>query len=217
MKKKKIAVIFGGCSSEYGVSLQSAYSVITNLDENKYELTLIGITKEGKWFLYEGDVKNLLDDTWQRENCIEAIISPSRDHKGILVFGGAENYTIEIDMAFPVLHGQNGEDGTIQGLLELADIPIIGCGLGSSYICMDKVIAHKIAAEGGIRVPACVVINKGEEISDFMADIENLGYPLFVKPVKAGSSYGITKVHDKSQIIKAIEDAFFYIYFKPQP
>ncbi|HKM28638.1 MAG TPA: D-alanine--D-serine ligase VanG [Anaerovoracaceae bacterium] len=212
MKKKRIAVVFGGCSSEYVVSLQSSYSVITNLDPAKYETIMIGITKDGDWYLFEGDADKIPADTWAEDSsCKEAVISPSRKHKGILVLDEDGKWqTLTVDMVFPVLHGKNGEDGTIQGLLELAGIPIIGCGMGASYICMDKDVGHKLAAEVGVRVPKARVASKWDNPAEYMSQVKALGFPLFVKPVKAGSSFGITKVHDESELPGAIKEAFKY-------
>ncbi|MDD4376562.1 MAG: D-alanine--D-serine ligase VanG [Eubacteriales bacterium] len=207
--KKRIAVIFGGCSSEYGVSLQSAHSVITNLDYKKYDIYTIGISNQGVWYLYQGNPSKILDNTWMEdESTLEAIISPSRNQKGITVFAKERTYLIPIDMAFPVLHGKNGEDGTIQGLLELAGIPIVGCDMTSSAICMDKNIAHKLAEDAGIRVPKSFAATKFDDKEAFMKEIEALGFPMYVKPVKAGSSFGITKVHNREELPQAIAEAF---------
>lgn len=211
MNKKQIAVIFGGCSSEYGVSLQSAHSVITNLDKEKYDVHLIGITREGYWYLFKGNVEKLLDDTWASDqSCVEAFITPSRKDKSIFVVGKEGNSRIPIDMVFPVLHGKNGEDGTIQGLFELAGIPIVGCGLTASLVCMDKDIAHKLAVETGVRVPKAMTADKGDKVEEYIHKIEEIGFPLYVKPVRAGSSFGISKVHNKEELPGAIKEAFEY-------
>jgi len=133
--KKKIAVFFGGCSSEHEVSLQSAFSVISNLDPEKYDIIMIGINRQGNWFLFEGDPKLIADDAWEQDAyATPAMLAPSREIHGIVVFRNEGAETISIDAAFPVLHGKNGEDGTIQGLMELAGIPIVGCDLLSSAL-----------------------------------------------------------------------------------
>lgn len=200
---KKIAVIFGGCSTEYEVSLQSAYAVLTHLDREKYEIISIGITREGKWFRYYGKEKYISEDTWQEKECNPAWILPDRVEQGILEYTKEGNRLIKVDAVFPVLHGKNGEDGTIQGLIELAGLPVIGCGTLSSSLCMDKDKAHRLVEKEGIAVPKAVVLRKGEKA-------DTLVYPVFVKPVRAGSSFGITKVDREEDLEKAVELAFVH-------
>ena len=198
---KKIAVIFGGCSTEYEVSLQSAYAVLTHLDREKYEIISIGITREGKWFRYYGKEKYISEDTWQEKECNPAWILPDRVEQGILECTKEGNRLVKVDAVFPVLHGKNGEDGTIQGLIELAGLPVIGCGTLSSSLCMDKDKAHRLVEKEGIAVPKAVVLRKGEKAGALV-------YPVFVKPVRAGSSFGITKVDREEELEKAVELAF---------
>lgn len=214
-----LAVIFGGCSSEYPVSLQSAHAILSNLDREKYEVYPLAITKEGRWFHYTGNYEEILKDTWheQKKDCIPAILSPDKTHHGILQMESDQPVIIPMDAVFPVLHGKNGEDGTMQGLIELSGIPIIGCDTLSSALCMDKDRAHRLAAAYGISVPKAVVLEKGqwggkgsEAKKEMMNQVEALGYPLFVKPLRAGSSFGITKVSEKQQLSAAIEQAFQY-------
>ena len=141
--KKTVAILFGGCSSEYDVSLVSATSVIKNIKKDKYNLLMIGITRDGDFYLYNGDVNNIEKDEWLNEKDTKRItISTNRSDHGIIVLETKE--IIQIDVAFPVLHGQNGEDGRLQGLLELAGIKYVGCDMTSSAICMDKYLAHEI-------------------------------------------------------------------------
>ena len=129
-KKVNVAVIFGGYSSEYSVSLESSSAVIKNLDPEKYEVLPVGITKEGQWFSYTGPVENIENDTWQQsEYCTPAMISPDRNSHGLVLLGEDGAKTMPIDVAFPVMHGKNGEDGTIQGLITMAGIPLAGCGM----------------------------------------------------------------------------------------
>lgn len=212
MEKIKVAVIFGGCSSEYDVSLQSAHSVINNINKDKYETVLIGINRQGNWFRYYGDVEKIPEDTWDKEPlfCVPAEISPSRDIHGIIEFNGENIITTRIDIAFPVLHGKNGEDGTVQGLIELAGIPMVGCNALSSAICMDKDRAHKLVALSGVRVPKSVVLLQESSKEEILEKTKQLHYPLFVKPVKAGSSFGITKVYEKEQLPEAVKNAYLY-------
>ena len=212
MKKLKIAVFFGGCSPEYSVSLESATGVIMNMDREKYEPILVGITSSGEWYNYTGDIARIREDTWHLDtgNCVPAVLSPSRgEHRLILLKEGRAEY-IDIDAAFPVLHGQNGEDGTLQGAIELAGIPLVGCGVLASALCMDKDRAHKIAGLAGVEVPRSCTINSIDDIEVVTGFGKSVGYPLFVKPVKAGSSYGVSRVTDERELQGAVENAFKY-------
>lgn len=207
--KKSIAVIFGGNSTEYEVSLQSAYSVITNLNCEKYDVILLGITRQGTWLRYSGSPEQIKDNTWMESDCcVPAYISPDRNRRGILELRDNKAVTIRIDVAFPVLHGKNGEDGTIQGLLQMAGISCVGCGLLSSAMCMDKDIAHKIVHLAGVKTPPSIVLKSGIVDTEFHKKIEALKYPLFVKPANAGSSFGITKVLKNEDLIYAVAAAF---------
>jgi D-alanine---D-serine ligase len=212
MTKKKIAVLFGGCSSEYSVSLQSAYAVLTHINDELYEVIPIGITKQGMWFRYYGELDCLADDTWHENKayCVPVVISPDRNVHGIIEFNKSGTSTNYIDAAFPVLHGKNGEDGTLQGLIELAGIPLVGCGTLSSALCMDKDRAHKLVKEAGVLVPSAVVLSGNLSETELADKTNELHLPVFVKPVKAGSSYGITKVYDKNLLFAAVENAFKY-------
>lgn len=207
--KKKIAVIFGGCSPEYSVSLQSAHAVITHIDTSVYQPVLIGITKEGDWYLYEGEADAVLSDTWTSRDCTPVAVSPNRSERVLLKLHENSIEKIPIDAVFPVLHGQNGEDGTVQGMFELAGIPVIGCGVLSSALCMDKDRAHKLAQTAGVAVPRSFSI-KGAHTDHTYSLAEKIGYPLFVKPVKAGSSFGVTKVFCPEELSGAVKAAFRY-------
>lgn len=210
--KKKIAVLFGGCSNEYSVSLQSSYSVIESMDRELYDILLIGITAEGEWYLYEGDIKHIAEDKWQEGPCKPVIISQNRSDHGIIIFeseNGRETIRREkIDAAFPLLHGKNGEDGTVQGIFELAGIPIVGCGMTCSALCMDKALAHEAVKTAGVKVPRSVVMHKKISISEVFEKVEGFNYPLFVKPIRGGSSIGISKIHKPYDLANAIDEAF---------
>lgn len=211
MKKLTIAVIFGGCSPEYGVSLQSASAVIQAMNQNEYQLVLIGISKKGNWYHFRGEMKQIAEDTWcNQKDCLPAAIIPNRDSAEIVVFHSHCNEKIHIDAAFPILHGKNGEDGTVQGYIELAGIPLIGCGTLASALCMDKIRAHKLVEAAGISVPSGCVIDQTNMMSSIENQADVLGYPLFVKPVHAGSSFGITKVSIPEDLSEAIKLAFQY-------
>ncbi|MCI8529070.1 MAG: D-alanine--D-serine ligase VanG [Lachnospiraceae bacterium] len=211
MNKLNVAVFFGGCSSEYSVSLSSASGVILNLDNEKYSPVMIGITKEGSWYYYDGPIDLLLNDTWYSSNyCTPAVLSPNHGEKSLLLLKEDGITKIPIDVALPVLHGRNGEDGTLQGMLEMADIPLAGCGTLSSALCMDKDRAHKLVSLAGVRIPRALVIKPETATESITAFTAQINYPLYVKPVKAGSSYGVTKVTDASQLLPAVSLAFQY-------
>ena len=211
MKKRNIFVLFGGCFPEYSVSLESAYSVIKHIDTDKYTPVLIGISSEGDWYRFDGDIEKIAKDTWcNPSDCTPAVLSLNRTAHTLLVLHPDRVVEIPIDAAFPILHGKNGEDGTVQGLFELVGIPLVGCGTLSSALCMDKDRAHKLAHAAGVPVPASFVLRKNVDAEIALAQAENLGYPLFVKPVRAGSSYGITKVITRPELPAAIRLAFEY-------
>lgn len=211
MKNLNIAVLFGGCSSEYSVSLESAYSVIKHMNRQKYTPVMIGISSEGDWYYFDGDIDKIANDTWcNPADCTSAVLSPDRTAHELLILSPEKLRVIRIDAAFPVLHGKNGEDGTVQGLFELAQIPLIGCGILASALCMDKDRAHKLANTAGVAIPAAFVLKKGCDLNEALRLADQLGYPLFVKPVKAGSSFGVTKVPDHKALPAAIKLAFEY-------
>lgn len=232
--KLNVAIFFGGCSSEYSVSLESASAVISNMNRDRYVPIPVGITREGKWFYFSGNTEKIREDAWcNSEDCVPAVLSPNRaEHKLLLIKNDGMDF-IKLDAAFPVLHGKNGEDGTIQGLIGLAGIPLVGCGILASAVCMDKDRAHRLVEAAGVRVPKAVVLdsrikNAGNieeniERNSFAAESEReillrkaadfaglIGYPLYVKPVKAGSSYGVTKVQKAEELFAAIDLAFLY-------
>lgn len=212
MKKRKMAVIFGGCSAEYEVSLQSSYAVLENMNKDKYEIVPIGITRDGDWYHYTGAYEKIPADTWAEdgEHLFPVVFSPGRSSKGFLELAGGVYRNCETDLVFPVLHGKNGEDGTLQGMLELAGIPVVGCGVLSSAVCMDKDRAHKLAGAAGIAVPRSVTFRQSGKAEARKEIGEKLRYPLFVKPVRGGSSIGITKVSAEDQLDSAVELAFRY-------
>ncbi|MBS5651825.1 MAG: D-alanine--D-serine ligase VanG [Clostridiales bacterium] len=208
MDKRTVAVLFGGCSSEYSVSLASAQAVVQHMDRERYTPVLIGISRSGAWLHYTGPVECMAEDTWNDPRwCAPAVVSLDRGDQTLLVRRGKQVERVHLDAAFPVLHGKNGEDGTVQGVFELAGIPLVGCGVLASALCMDKDRAHKLAAVAGVSVPNSYVLGRGEA-GEAASRAERLGYPIFVKPVKAGSSYGVTKVTERGQLAAAVELAF---------
>lgn len=211
MKRLNIMVIFGGCSSEYGVSLESAYAVAGAIDRDRYCPVMVGISREGDWFYFKGDIKKIRNDTWLNEkDSVPAVLSLGRNEHKLLLMKKKEAEEIFVDAAFPVLHGKNGEDGTVQGLIELTGIPLMGCGTLSSALCMDKDRAHKLVQAAGVRIPGAAVFGQVESVEVIEEFAERTGYPLYVKPVKAGSSYGITKVWKKEELENAAALAFQY-------
>lgn len=213
--KTKLCILFGGRSSEYEVSLVSSYGVLTNVDRTLFDVEAIGITKEGKWYLYSGDVEKIKDGTWVKDadNLSDVLIDPAPGEKTVVVMSkDGEMRRFRPDAVFPVLHGANGEDGTVQGLFEVAGVPFVGPDHTSSGICMDKAFAKAVVSEaGGIRQAKCVVLTKRGYAADHdgaKAAIDALGYPVFVKPARAGSSVGVTKVKTSEKLIDALERAF---------
>ena len=211
--KTKLGILFGGASSEHEVSLVSAYGVLTNADRGLFDVTPIGITKDGKWRLYTGDTEKIKDGTWKddAEHLSDVAIDPAPGGANFIVMkDGAIKERIALDVVFPVLHGANGEDGTVQGLLEVAGIPFVGCDHTSSGVCMDKAFTKRIINEAGVAAQArAVILTEGSYDAEKAAsDIAALGYPVFVKPSRAGSSVGVTKVKKAEDLGAAIEKAF---------
>lgn len=209
MKKKTIAVLFGGCSTEYEVSLKSAASVIDHLDRARYHIVMVGITREGRWLKYHGTTEDIRQDRWHAHPaCLPACLSPSRDVGGLIVLVGTEYHLTPVDAVFPVLHGKNGEDGTVQGLLELSGLPFVGCGTLSSAIGMDKAIAHTLVRAAGIETAESVTIYDDEPLDKAVDAAARLGFPLYVKPARSGSSLGITKACNKQELMDGAILAF---------
>lgn len=207
VNKLTVAVIFGGQSSEHEVSRVSASSIISNLDSEKYYVIPVGITKSGKWMIYNGPIENIKNGEWEKFGT-PAILSPDASQKGLLKLVGDKAKLIPIDLAFPVLHGKYGEDGTIQGLFELAQIPYVGNGVLSSSVSMDKAFTKIIAKNAKITQAKYVEVHSEDfnKIKSIATKIEKkLGYPCFVKPANAGSSVGITKAHNKEELIEGLK------------
>lgn len=200
MAKLKVGIIFGGRSEEHAVSVKSACEVARNLDLEKYEPFYIGISKSGAWKLCDGP-----DAEWENGNCRPVVLSPDSDVHGLLILGQGSYGTIRLDVVLPVLHGTLGEDGAMQGLLELSGIPYIGCDIQSSALCMDKSLAYVVARSAGIATPNFWTVTADETI-----DPARLTYPVFVKPARSGSSFGVTKVSREEELPSAVETARQY-------
>lgn len=204
---KQILVLFGGCSTEYPVSLQSACAVLKHMDRTCYTPLMVGITREGKWLYYTGALEAIVEDQWQRDACVPCTLLLDRGVGQLLLLDGSGT-RLDFDAAFPILHGKNGEDGTVQGLLELTGVPVIGCGTFASAVCMDKDRAHQLAERAGVRVPRSALFRAGADMDSIQAAAKALGLPIFVKPVRSGSSFGITCVKEWEQLPGAVEAAF---------
>lgn len=218
MKNKiSLLILFGGISSEHEVSCASAASVLKNINTEKYHINTIGITKEGNWLLTSSPAVNIGDGSWEKDtDNRKAIISPARDTRGIMIEEDDGKFTkISVDVVFPVLHGKNGEDGTMQGLLQMAGIPFVGSDTTASSASMDKAITKAMVEQaGGVNQAKAYVTHKKEydtdtekETAEIMKFFNN-EFPLFIKPANAGSSVGISKVKTKEELPQALTVAF---------
>ena len=206
--KETLVVLFGGQSSEHVVSCMSAANVIDQIDKNKYDLLLIGITEEGQWILTPS-VDEIRNDTW-RSGKTHAVLSPDATKKCVIISEGDVTKEVKVDMVFPVLHGLRGEDGTVQGLLELARIPYVGCGVLASAVSMDKLYTKLIVDSLGIRQADYVPVRRSQlqDMNSVIASVENkLSYPVFVKPSNAGSSRGVNKADNREELVFALNEA----------
>lgn len=198
MTKTRLGIIFGGRSGEHEVSLLSAASVIRAVNKEKYELVYLGITKDGEWKLFEGSTEEIEDGSWEKK--AEAF-NPGRLRE-------------LIDFALPIMHGPYCEDGRIQGMFEMLDIPYGGCGVLASAVAMDKLLAKDVFARNGLPICEYAAVTKSEYESSPEAVCERvekkLSYPSFVKPANMGSSVGISKATDKKSLAAALELAFKY-------
>ena len=191
MKRIRVALVAGGRSSEHEISLASARSVLAALDPDVYDVTSVAIGRDGRWELGRGE-------------------APPRELEAAAAHAAAETLPVpadaavpatlaEVDVVLPILHGPFGEDGTVQGLLELAGVPYVGAGVAASAVCMDKDLCKKVLHKSGIEVAAHIAIREGDEIAN------PYGFPVFVKPARLGSSIGITKAHDEDELREAVE------------
>jgi D-alanine--(R)-lactate ligase len=200
MDRLKVGIIFGGRSEEHPISVKSAHEVARHLDIAKYEPLYIGITTSGAWKLCDGP-----DADWENGRSRPAVLSPDRSVHGLLVLEQGRYETISLDVVLPVLHGKLGEDGAMQGLLELSGIPYAGCDVQSSALCMDKSLAYIVARGAGIATPTFRTVAPNEHI-----DPDQFTYPVFVKPARSGSSFGVSKVASKEELASAVEAARQY-------
>ena len=212
MKKLSVCILFGGISPEHEVSLRSAESVLNNIDHSKYNVFPVGITREGDWILYGGkDYSELPSGAWRNHpDNRKAAISPVRG-QGLLSFEGDCVVRERIDVVFPVLHGENGEDGALQGLLQMAGIPYVGPHVAASAVSMDKTLTKLVVDHAGVTQAAWQLVRRGdldtrkEQVLDLLAS--RFQYPMFVKPAGTGSSVGVSKASDRETLSRALAAA----------
>jgi len=191
----RVAIVFGGCSEEHPVSVKSAQEVARHLDRDKHEPLFVGITRDGAWRLCDGPDAAIAGRP--------VVLSPGRDVRGLLVLENGRYTPVTVDVVLPLLHGRLGEDGALQGLLELAGLPYGGCDVQSSALCMDKSLTYLVASAAGIATPAFA-------LADERLDPDALTYPVFVKPARSGSSFGVTRADGPSELAGAVAHARAY-------
>ncbi|MFC0522865.1 D-alanine--D-alanine ligase [Pontibacillus salicampi] len=212
--KKKVGIIFGGKSSEHEVSLQSAKNIVEAIDKDKYEVTLIGIDKDGSWHIND-ESQYLLHAEDPK------LISLNKTNEGVaIVPGQSQNQVLnmstkasldQLDVVFPILHGTLGEDGSIQGMLRIANIPYVGTNVLGSAVCMDKDLTKRLLRDAGIGVAKWHTYKKHQKEHISYAEVEqDLGLPFFVKPANQGSSVGVSKVRNEEEFQTAMDEAFLY-------
>jgi D-alanine-D-alanine ligase len=199
MQRIRVLLLFGGESSEHEVSIASARNVYAAMDDRAYDITLGYISKDGHWHIVE-DIEVL-----------------EGQHRSLLPVLGARHFVVEPgghtivpDVILPIIHGTNGEDGTIQGLARLLKLPIVGSGVLASAMCMDKEVTKRLLRDAGVAVADHVVCRRGDAMPDFPHITLQLGNPVFVKPANQGSSVGVSKVYTEAQFTAAVEEAFKY-------
>lgn len=214
MRKLSVALIFGGKSGEHDVSRISASSIFKNINKEKYDVHTIGITKEGKWMYYSGLAENIANGKWEdlADNNVKINLIPNGNSNVGIEFN--DGTFKKIDVLFPVLHGPYGEDGKIQGLFEISNIPYVGCGVLASSVGMDKLVCKKVFSQIGIPQVNYTYTNKwefeGNKEKELIRIESELNYPVFVKPANMGSSVGISKVCNRNELLSGIKEALKY-------
>lgn len=216
--KKNVLLLFGGVSGEYQITLKSVTSVFNYIDKDKYNVSLAGITLDGEWIYCDKDINSVTNDTWadvhgDSSYDIDINLVPQRNKK-VGIYFNKEDRFMNIDVIIPVLHGPYGEDGKIQGLLEISQIPYVGCGVLASSVGMDKLICKKVFSQAGIpQVKYTYTTGMDFELhtdSELERIESTIKYPIFVKPANMGSSVGISKVNNKKELYKGILEALKY-------
>lgn len=214
MSKLRVGIIFGGKSSEHEVSLQSARNIVDALDRQRFEVTLLGIDKQGEWHI--NDASNYLINAED-----PSLIALNRSNQQVALVPGLEKNQLidtqdahamsQLDVIFPIVHGTLGEDGSLQGLLRMANIPYVGSGVLGSALCMDKDVTKRLLRDAGLNVAPFVTLTRRTRAQiEFDAVVELLGLPLFIKPANQGSSVGVSKVRDRASYEQALDSAFSY-------
>ena len=210
MNKKNVALLFGGASTEHIISCKSVMTFINNIPRDKYDVALVGITLDGAWYLYEGDTALIPTDEWVNSPDKKELFLSFGEQKGLFYIENGNRHALKTDLFLPVLHGKHGEDGTIQGLFEMLDIPYVGCGVSASANSMDKSMTKLIVSHAGIKQADYILVdrhnkNNLEELAK--KAVARLGFPIFIKPCASGSSIGICKAHDEDELIEGIKVA----------
>ena len=219
MNKRVVAILFGGVSSEHEVSRMSATSVLKNIDREAFDPVMVGITKDGRWLRYTGPVEQIVTGEWeQHPDNRPCILSPDRSVHGLVLFGDQGAETVRLDAVFPVMHGRNAEDGSMQGLCELSGVPYVGPGVTASALCMDKEYTHIVLAASGVPTTDWVCVHRDAVPSLLDLEVKIAvklgGFPVFVKPCNAGSSVGVSKVRSSDELEAAMALAFVASYIK---
>ena len=214
VKKLNVCILFGGVSPEHAVSLRSAESVLNNLNREKYNIYPVGITRDGRWFYFpKGDYSLLPGGAWEQEENVPAAISPVRG-QGLLLFGETGMESIALDVVFPVLHGENGEDGAVQGLMQMAGIPCVGPDVAASAVSMDKSLTKLVVDQINQTQAAWVLVRRADvynRMETLLAQLqEKFDFPMFVKPAGTGSSVGVSKANDAVALQNALQSAAEY-------
>ena len=216
--KKNVVLLFGGISGEYEITLKSVTSIFNYINKDKYNVSLVGITREGEWIYCGEDIASVTNDTWMNvhgnENYTVDINMVPQKNKEVGIYFEGNDAPMKIDVIIPVLHGPYGEDGKIQGLLEISQIPYVGCGVLASSVGMDKLICKKVFSQAGIpqvdytyTTKFDFTLDSEEELNKIESSIK---YPIFVKPANMGSSVGISKVTNRKELEDGINEALKY-------
>lgn len=216
--KKNVVLLFGGISGEYEITLKSVTSIFNYINKDKYNVSLVGITREGEWIYCGEDINSVTNDTWMNvhgnENYTVDINMVPQKNKEVGIYFEGNDIPMKIDVIIPVLHGPYGEDGKIQGLLEISQIPYVGCGVLASSVGMDKLICKKVFSQAGIpqvdytyTTKFDFTLDSEEELNKIESSIK---YPIFVKPANMGSSVGISKVTNRKELEDGINEALKY-------
>lgn len=212
MSRIRVTVLFGGMSVEYSNSLISAYNIISALDEDRYEVIPLGITKKGRWLYFPGSYEEILNDTWSKNpDCTPAVILPDRYGHGIGKMEDDLCTLKRVDVVFPVLHGKDGEDGKIQGLLALSRLPYVGCGVAASASCMDKSLLYSVLSGCGMHTPRSTEVFASDlnDLEDRCEEIiDSLDFPMLVRPANHTQPMGIIRAENIFELPDAVRTAF---------